>query len=471
MPFKTTTIPVRGKHILEVASPVVIARFFHIIDRMGLVAQSNEPVLASRGAAWKWWVCGLLLLATMINYMDRLTINSTADRILEELHLTEWHYGVLEFAFGIAFALGSLGTGWLVDRYNVRWMYPAVVLGWSAAGFATGFADEFEQLVLCRFMLGMFEGGNWTCALRTTQRILSADKRTTGNSILQSGAALGAVLTPLIVLALVDGPGTWRYPFFVIGAAGCSWTIFWLLSVSTRDLALPFSRDAESAERSAHDATALRSASRLSDGPSLWHICRQRRFVVLLVLVIAINLTWHFFRAWMPLYLKRYRGYEEGHVLQFTSFYYIAADIGSLSAGFAALGLVRRGVTVHRSRVIVYGVAALLTTLSVVIALIPTGLMLLALLLVLAFAALALFPPYYSFSQELTTQHQGKLTGILGFSTWMASAVMHLTVGQWIKETKEYAPAVAIAGLFPLLGLVALLWLWRDAKRPTEPDA
>jgi MFS transporter, ACS family, hexuronate transporter len=412
------------------------------------VTESAEPAVRARGNAWRWWVCGLLLLATMINYMDRLTINSTADRILRELYLTEADYGELEFAFGIAFALGSLGTGWLVDRYNVRWMYPAVVLGWSAAGFATGFAVHFEDLVLCRFWLGVFEGGNWTCALRTTQRILSADKRTTGNSILQSGAALGAILTPQIVWALVDGPGTWRYPFFVIGAAGCSWTILWLVSVSTEDLALPLARRASEGQGS----------------QSPWSIYLQPRFLALVVIVVAINLTWHFFRAWMPLYLQRDRGYSEGTVLQFTSFYYISADIGSLCAGFTALALVRRGLTVHRSRVTVYGVAAVLTTLSVVIAIIPKGPMLLALLLVFAFAALAMFPCYYSFSQELTTEHQGKLTGVLGCLTWLAAAAMQLTVGKWIKETGAYSPAVAIAGLFPLLGLGALFWLWRPAR-------
>jgi ACS family hexuronate transporter-like MFS transporter len=425
----------------------------------------GEPVMsppAARSAAWRWWVCILLLLATMINYMDRLTINSTADRILNELHLTEADYGKLEFAFGIAFAMGSLGTGWLVDRYNVRWMYPTVVLGWSAAGFATGWATNFSELALCRFCLGLFEGGNWTCALRTTQRILSADRRTAGNSILQSGAALGAIVTPQIVRAFVNGPGSWRYPFFVIGAAGCSWIVFWLLTVSSEDLALVH-RQVKSAEPSEPD--------RVTRHQTLSSVFLQPRFLVLLVVVICINLTWHFFRAWLPLYLQRDRAYLEGDVLQFTSLYYIAADIGSLSAGFATLGLTRGGIGVHRARVTVYAVAAMLTTLSIVIAIMPTGPLLLVLLLVLAFAALALFPSYYSFSQELTTQHQGKLTGVLGCATWLSAATMHLTVGTWIKETGAYGPAVAVAGLLPMIGLAALLTLWRrpHADRAGEP--
>ena len=70
---------------------------------------SSEATAPPRGPAWKWWVCGLLLLATVINYMDRLTINQTAQRIKAELHLSNEQYGQIESAFGVAFALGAFG--------------------------------------------------------------------------------------------------------------------------------------------------------------------------------------------------------------------------------------------------------------------------------------------------------------------------------------------------------------------------
>src|SRR5436305_257885 len=152
-----------------------------------------------RPRSWKWLVCGLLLLATMLNYMDRMTLNQLGPRIMSELDLNKIQYGRIESAFAIAFACGALLSGWLADRINVRWFYPAVVLAWSAAGFATGFAYGFYTLIACRFLLGLCEAGHWPCALRTTQRILSPDQRTMGNSLLQSGAALGAVLTLPII--------------------------------------------------------------------------------------------------------------------------------------------------------------------------------------------------------------------------------------------------------------------------------
>src|SRR5205823_4128833 len=111
----------------------------------------------------------------------------------------------------------AIVMGWLADRWNVRWIYPLAVLAWSLAGFLTGLAFDFTTLLICRFLLGLAEAGNWPCALRTTQRVLAPAERAMGNSILQSGAALGAVLTPIIVVVLTTATGTWRYPFMVIG--------------------------------------------------------------------------------------------------------------------------------------------------------------------------------------------------------------------------------------------------------------
>ena len=120
--------------------------------------------LSARGPSWKWLVCGLLLLATMINYMDRLTLNLMASRIKVAFGLDNRDYAQLESAFGSAFALGAIVMGFLADRWNVRWLYPAAVLLWSLAGFATGLVDGFAALLICRFLLGLSEAGNWPCA-------------------------------------------------------------------------------------------------------------------------------------------------------------------------------------------------------------------------------------------------------------------------------------------------------------------
>ena len=93
---------------------------------------------AGRSQTWRWYICVLLLLATVVNYMDRLTVNTLATEIQAEFLLNNKQYGYLELGFGLAFAAGSLLFGWLVDRIGVYWLYPVVLVGWSAMGFLTG---------------------------------------------------------------------------------------------------------------------------------------------------------------------------------------------------------------------------------------------------------------------------------------------------------------------------------------------
>lgn len=408
----------------------------------------------SRSSTWKWWICGLLLLATMINYMDRLTLNLTSKRIIDELQLDNTQYGFIEFGFGIAFAVGAVVMGQVVDRWNVRWVYPLALLGWSAAGFITGFAQDLTQLLLCRVLLGLFEAGHWPCALRTTQRILPPEERTLGNSLLQSGAAVGAIITPLIVLALLGGPGTWPRPFFAVGAAGTVWVFFWLASVRREDLALP---------------TEDRVGLGVKPAPRWWFILADRRFWALVVVVVMINQTWHFFRVWLPLFLQKSHGYSEEFTFGFLTAYYIATDAGSLTAGFTTMWLARRGLSVHRSRLVVFAACCVLTTLSLLAARLPTGPLLLYLLLAVGFGSLGLFPVYYSLSQDLTVRHQGKVTGTLSFATWMASAAMHPAVGAWVDRTRDWSTALSFAGLPPLIALLALIFLWKTPASRPEP--
>src|SRR4051812_31132763 len=187
-----------------------------------------SSVELSRSRHWRWLVCGLLLLATMINYMDRLTLNQLKVYIEKDLNLVQdVDYGDIEACFGLAFAFGAIAFGFIVDRWNVYWVYPLALIGWSAAGFLTAFASElaavpwfadlvrwswmpawlgrspeFTSLLLFRVLLGFAEAANWPCALRTTQRVLPPSERSMGNSILQSGAAVGAVVIPLVLLVL-----------------------------------------------------------------------------------------------------------------------------------------------------------------------------------------------------------------------------------------------------------------------------
>ncbi len=454
----------------------------------------------ARSPNWKWYVCGILLLATMLNYMDRQTLANTITDISKELSLSNEQYGWLELGFGLAFATGGILVGFLVDKISVRLMYPLVLIGWSTAGIATAYAQQIGEFLLqfgigvsdspgytgllaCRIVLGLFEAGQWPCALVTSQRLLSAEDRPLGNSLLQSGAALGAILTPIIVQQMVSGqPGSWRLPFLVIGILGMLWIVPWLAMIGKHDLdapaeTTPNAPDEKPEQAGVGEAPAQAAASENpylaprthGDGAAAARANQRlfvQRFLVLAVTVVAINLCFHFFRAWLPKFLREYHGYERSTVNYFTSAYFISTDVGCLSIGMLVKRLTVVGWPVHRARMTTFFICTLLTALSAAAAFLPKGYMLLGVLLVIGFGALGLFPNYYSLTQELSARHQGKVTGALGCITWVCTGVMQYLVGESVDRTHSYAAAIFIIGLLPFVAFIALalFWNWPEGR-------
>jgi len=405
-----------------------------------------------RPTSWKWWICGLLLLASAINYMDRQTLANAAVRITEQFHLSQEQYGNLELGFGWAFAAGSVLFGIAVDRLPVRWLYPVALTLWSAVGFATGLVDSYGELLVCRTLLGLFEGGHWPCALKATQRLLATPDRPMGNSVLQSGASIGAIVTPLAMNAMMTAQlDSWRMPFQVIGAAGLAWVIAWFAMVRADDLA-PAPAPAE--------AAPSQPASRAD----LWGILFSRRMLVLCFVVACINTCWQILRAWLPKFLQQGRGYAESDALYFNSLYYVATDVGCLGAGALTLWLARRGLSVHGARSAVFLGCAALSGLAVVAAWLPKGWPLLATLLLVGAGVLGVFPIYYALTQELSAHHQGKVTAVTSVAAWIFSSPAQSLFGRLIDRTRSFDVGFAVAGCLPLAAFLAL-WLFWDSPR------
>lgn len=432
-----------------------MANINHAASTAGVLDRDHQAPLRT------WGICGIMLLATMLNYMDRQALAQQARQIQTELKLSNQDYGRLELGFGLAFAVGGIVTGFIADRLPLRWLYPAILLAWSAVGFATGWVTSYAELFACRVMLGFFEAGQWPCALAASQRLLSSKNRPLGNSILQSGASLGAVATPIVVLALSGGePGSWRLPFRVIGAAGVVWIIVWLMAIRPRDL--------EIREAASPDPSSPREGG-AEDRPAEGEDASRtfgRRFLALVVVVIMINFCWQYFRAWMPLMLEKEMGYSGKETQLFSSAYYLVAGVGCIVVGFLVKWLAARGWPVHRARMATFLFCSLLTALGTVAVFLPASWFLLLLLLMIGFGSLGQFPTYYAFTQELSVSKMGKVTGVLSFVTWTSFALVQEPIGRWIDHTGSYSAVMFIAGLTPLVGLLALAILWdRPAGR------
>ncbi|HUR54940.1 MAG TPA: MFS transporter, partial [Gemmataceae bacterium] len=368
---------------------------------------------ATRDGNWRWWVCGALLLATLLNYMDRQALAETATELKARFALGDARYGKIERGFSWAFAAGSIVFGVLADRFGPRKLYPIVLLGWSVAGIFTPFAASsqfvarFESpddppgtgtylwLLGCRVALGFFEAGHWPCALLTARQILSAAERPFGNGLLQSGASLGAILTPLYAMQVRNAGGSWEHVFWTIGVVGLLWIPLWIALVRRANLmgAPPPSADGD-------------------EGPVGWSLVR--RLFTLFVVVICLNLSWQFVRAWLPKYLKEFHGYSNELSAWTVAAYFSAADVGCILSGAAVVWLVRRGRAVHTSRVIAFAACVALSALA---ALIPSlggnPRVLMPVLMLVGAGVLGLHPHYYALVQELPTKRMGQLSGLL----------------------------------------------------------
>jgi ACS family hexuronate transporter-like MFS transporter len=430
---------------------------------MELIPTTATTTAERRATPRDWSICGLLLLATMLMYMDRQALAQQKSEVLTSLKMTNADYGRLEMGFGLAFAVGGIVTGLVADRISPRWFYPIVLTGWSTVGFATGWVTSYWQLFVCRVLLGFFEAGHWPCALITSQRILSRRDRALGNSILQSGASLGAIATPIVVLLLaVEAPESWRLPFRVIGALGVFWVVAWLAAIRPSDLDVKPTAPGPGPE----EATLVDSApdDRLAVDVSARRGSLVRGFLAVGVVVIVINWCWQYFRAWMPGMLREQYGYSQTEVQYFSIAYYVAADIGCLAIGFLVKWLAGRGLSVHGSRMTTFFVCSLLTALSVLAAFLPASWLLLGILLIVGFGSLGQFPTYYAFTQELSVGRMGRVTGALSFLTWTATALVQEPIGHWIDRTHSYSAITFVAGLLPMIGFLAMLLLWDVAK-------
>lgn len=407
----------------------------------------------------------ILLLATFLNYACRFAFTQNAVRIQTSYGIGEEAYGDLAGRFGLGFACGGLLFGFLADKVSVRILYPIVVLVWSLAGLSSGLVTSLAGLGASRFILGLFEAGHWPCAMRTTQRTFLPEDRTWANSVLQSGASLGAWATPLLVVWLLNrDPDSWQLAFLITGGLGLPWVIWWFLTVSEADVQRPVIQTDETGRGETREMVEI----------PFNQVFLTRRWYLLLAVVICINTLWHYVRVWMPVMLEKDLGYSPVFVGYFTSVYYLATFAGALASGWLAGRMARWTGNVHRGRLLTFLLFALLSSLSIPAAFLPAGWLLLGCLLLVAFGSLGLFPIYYSLNQEISAKNQGKVGGTLGFSTWILLSIMHPQIGGLVEQDPTIRPWLfAATGLGPIIAfaVIALFWGRRPGEDNPQPAA
>jgi ACS family hexuronate transporter-like MFS transporter len=175
----------------------------------------------------RWWVAGLLALATALNYLDRQSFPVVVGEIKATIPISDLQYGRLTSLFLLAYAIMYAGGGRIMDWLGTRVGYAVMIVWWSAANFCTGLVWSVTGLGIFRFLLGMGEGGGFPGSGKAVAEWFPPKERAMAFGIFNTGSAIGAVAAPPFISWIVQAHG-WRWVFFITGAAGFIWAAIWL---------------------------------------------------------------------------------------------------------------------------------------------------------------------------------------------------------------------------------------------------
>src|SRR5437868_5780572 len=175
---------------------------------------------------YRWTICSLIFFATTINYLDRAVISLLKSTLSGELHWNDADYANVELAFKIAYAVGLLIAGRVIDRIGTKLGYALATAIWSLAAIGHALAKEVVGFIVARSVLGVSEAGNFPAAIKTVAEWFPKKERAFATGIFNSGANIGAITAPLTVPFIVKAWG-WQWAFIITGAFGFLWLIFW----------------------------------------------------------------------------------------------------------------------------------------------------------------------------------------------------------------------------------------------------
>jgi ACS family hexuronate transporter-like MFS transporter len=453
-----------------------------------------------------------MFASTALSYMDRQAMTLVGPSIKAEFGIKNEGFGWVLASFSLAYALFQVPAGYLADRANVRTVYALAVVWWSLAAAALAFSPTLGILMALRGLLGFGESFNWPCALRATSAVLPPADRALGNGIFNSGAAVGAVLTPLVVPRLNELYG-WRPTFVIVASLGFIWVVVWLRMVRGPFRMLLAGRrvvDPKGFDELAGEPARLSDLARLvfasvlvvsiSIGASsfrfgltaIWwgiaslmfgvlvaalalpmralkgsdwaealgEVVRLRRFWVLAVVSTSINACWHFLINWLPTYLKDDRGMSYLASGFASALPFLAADAGNLVGGGLSGVLSKRGLAPSSARFRVMAVCSLLISSGTMVGRVRDDRLALGLLMVMALGTAAFMANYFAFCQEVSTRHTGFVVGILGGLGNLVVASFLPFAGYVKDSTGSFDAVFVLAGCLPFVGLGALLVGW-----------
>jgi ACS family hexuronate transporter-like MFS transporter len=399
----------------------------------------------------RWKMALLITAAIAISYFDRQTLPIAIRAIQREIPVTNTQFSHLQAAFLAAYALMYAGSGKLIDVLGTRKGFLLIMLWWSLACASQGLASSVPMLAVCLFLLGMGEGGGFPAATKAMAEWFPAHERSTAMGMMNAGTAVGAVAAPPLI-ALTLAHLSWRWVFFLAGAVGLMWTLWWI-----RDYQPAASHPRLSAGERQELAEVL-APKVTSDLKIRWiDLFRYPQVSGLVFAKFLSDAAWYFYIFWLPKYLYDVHHFDTKQVGYFAWIPYAAAGVGSLLGGWFSSRLIQRGFSLNMSRKIALGVSA--GVMPSILLVMHSPVELVIVLFSIAFAGqqswstLVMTLP----SDLVPSSVVGSFAGLVGFGGAMGGIVFGLIVGLLLDHGFGYGPVFACVSVLHLIGFCVIL--------------
>ena len=410
----------------------------------------------------RWWIIGLVCLATVINYIDRAALGIMWPAMKDDLGLTEQDYAWIINIFTITYAAGKFISGKVYDKVGTRIGFILSIFFWSLASVLHFFAKGAASLGIFRGLLGVAEAGNWPGAVKNNSEWFPIKERALAQGIFNAGAGIGSIVAAPTVAELYGVYG-WRVTFVIIGVLGFLWIIPWAIINKSKPEKHPWLTNEEKnhivsgrheSRQNLEDEKALTVMEILSKKEA-WGVISARFF---------IEPIWWLFVFWMPIYLYKEFDFNVKEIGYYAWFPYVGAMIGSICGGWYAKKLLENNsVDFTRKRTVAIGCAVIFISIigAILFANTPEKFV--------SFVFLVLFGFQFSISNIqtipsdlLSGKSVGTLAGLGGSIGAISVIIMNWLIP--IITVESYTPAFIVLAVLAPLATLSLYLLIKEIK-------
>lgn len=397
-----------------------------------------------RMSTYRWRICALLFVATVIAYVDRGIIGYLERFLSKEIGWTNQQYSHITIAFQIAYAIGLVSAGRVTDRLGTRRGFAFAITLWSFAAMLPAAASSVWTFAIAMFILGLGEAANFPACIKTVAEWFPRKERATATGVFNSGANIGSIVVPIVVPFLTLNLG-WRATFVVTGALGFVWLVFWLMVYGKPD---------QHRRVSASELAHIQSdpVERTGSVPMKRILPRKETWAFALGKFLTDPIWW-FYLFWLPKIVQARFNLNLSQSRWPLVTVYVISCAGSIVGGSISSFLLKRGLSANLARKGALLICALLV-LPVVYAPFADNLWTVVLLVGLATAA------HQGWSANLFTitsdvfpkSAVGTVVGFGGMIGALGGALFQYVAGR----VTNYTPLFAVAGTSYLAALAII---------------